>query len=485
MGVPDYSAKGLADAVRSGQVSAESAMIGYLERIRATEPEVHALLAQDQDLALSRAQAVDRMPLDQRSQLALAGVPLVVKDNIVTEDFPTTAGSRMLEGFRSPYTATAVERAAAQGAIVLAKSNLDEFGMGSSTEHSAFGPTKNPWDLTRVPGGSSGGSAAAVAVGMAPLALGSDTGGSIRQPAAFCGIVGLKPTYGRVSRYGLIAYASSLDQIGPLARTVEDVGLLLQVISGQDVRDATSVENPVPDYLAQLKRPLEGLRVGMPKEYFGQGIDPKVRSVVEKMLDRLAAEGVTVVEIEMPHTRYAIATYYLIAPAEASSNLSRYDGIRYGFRAPATDLDSLYRNTRAQGMGEEVQRRILLGTHVLSAGYYDQYYVKAQKVRTLIRRDFDEAFQTVDLVVTPSAPDLPFVLGSRSDDPMQMYLSDICTVTANLAGLPALSVPAGFDDGLPIGMQWIGPAWSEDLLLRAGYMVEQMVERPRWPLWRT
>jgi len=482
MAVPDYSAKGLADAVRSGQVSAESAMIGYLERIRATEPEVHALLAQDQDLALSRAQAVDRMPLDQRNLLALAGVPLVVKDNIVTKAFPTTAGSRMLEGFHSPYTATAVERAEAQGAIVLAKSNLDEFGMGSSTEHSAFGPTKNPWDLTRVPGGSSGGSAAAVAVGMAPLALGSDTGGSIRQPAAFCGIVGLKPTYGRVSRYGLIAYASSLDQIGPLARTVEDVGLLLQVISGQDVRDATSGENPVPDYLAELKRPLEGLRVGMPKEYFGQGIDPKVRSVVEKMLTRLATEGVTVVEIEMPHTRYAIATYYLIAPAEASSNLSRYDGIRYGFRAPAADLDALYRNTRAQGMGEEVQRRILLGTHVLSAGYYDQYYVKAQKVRTLIRRDFDEAFQTVDLVVTPSAPDLPFVLGSRSDDPMQMYLSDICTVTANLAGLPALSVPAGFDEGLPIGMQWIGPAWSEDLLLRAGYMVEQMVERPRWPL---
>ncbi|MCL4520506.1 MAG: Asp-tRNA(Asn)/Glu-tRNA(Gln) amidotransferase subunit GatA [Firmicutes bacterium] len=482
MAVPDYSAKGLADAVRSGQVSAESAMIGYLERIRATEPEVHALLAQDQDLALSRAQGVDRMPLDQKSHLALAGVPLVVKDNIVTKEFPTTAGSRMLEGFHSPYTATAVERAEAQGAIVLAKSNLDEFGMGSSTEHSAFGPTKNPWDLTRVPGGSSGGSAAAVAVGMAPLALGSDTGGSIRQPAAFCGIVGLKPTYGRVSRYGLIAYASSLDQIGPLARTVEDVGLLLQVISGQDVRDATSGENPVSDYLAELKRPLEGLRVGMPKEYFGQGIDPKVRSVVEKMLTRLATEGVTVIEIEMPHTRYAIATYYLIAPAEASSNLSRYDGIRYGFRAPATDLDSLYRNTRAQGMGEEVQRRILLGTHVLSAGYYDQYYVKAQKVRTLIRRDFDEAFQTVDLVVTPSAPDLPFVLGSRSDDPMQMYLSDICTVTANLAGLPALSVPAGFDDGLPIGMQWIGPAWSEDLLLRAGYMVEQMVERPRWPL---
>ena len=482
MAVPDYSAKGLADAVRSGQVSAESAMIGYLERIRATEPEVHALLAQDQDLALSRAQGVDRMPLDQKSHLALAGVPLVVKDNIVTKEFPTTAGSRMLEGFHSPYTATAVERAEAQGAIVLAKSNLDEFGMGSSTEHSAFGPTKNPWDLTRVPGGSSGGSAAAVAVGMAPLALGSDTGGSIRQPAAFCGIVGLKPTYGRVSRYGLIAYASSLDQIGPLAPTVEDVGLLLQVISGQDVRDATSGENPVSDYLAELKRPLEGLRVGMPKEYFGQGIDPKVRSVVEKMLTRLATEGVTVIEIEMPHTRYAIATYYLIAPAEASSNLSRYDGIRYGFRAPATDLDSLYRNTRAQGMGEEVQRRILLGTHVLSAGYYDQYYVKAQKVRTLIRRDFDEAFQTVDLVVTPSAPDLPFVLGSRSDDPMQMYLSDICTVTANLAGLPALSVPGGFDDGLPIGMQWIGPAWSEDLLLRAGYMVEQMVERPRWPL---
>jgi aspartyl-tRNA(Asn)/glutamyl-tRNA(Gln) amidotransferase subunit A len=317
---------------------------------------------------------------------------------------------------------------------------------------------------------------------MAPLALGSDTGGSIRQPAAFCGISGLKPTYGRVSRFGLMAYASSLDQIGPMARTVEDVALLLQAISGPDSQDATSAEQPVADYLADLERPLEGVRIGVPKPYFGEGIEPVVREQVESVLVRLEADGARLIEIDLPHTRYAIATYYLIAPAEASSNLSRYDGVRYGIRAEAPDLLTMYRTTRAEGFGDEVVRRILLGTHVLSAGYYDQYYLKAQKVRTLIRQDFEQAFETVDLVATPAAPELPFVLGSRDQDPMKMYLSDICTVTANLAGLPALAVPAGFSHGLPVGIQFIGPAFAEAQMLRMGRMVERLVKRPPWPL---
>lgn len=477
----DDSVRGMAERVKTGQILAQSVVSSCFQYIRQVEPKVHALLAHDEELAMEKARALDRLPLSERRELRLAGVPLVVKDNLVTEDLDTTAGSRILEGFRSPYTASVVKRAEEQGAIVVAKSNLDEFGMGSSTEHSVYGPTMNPWDFSRVPGGSSGGSAAAVAAGMAPLALGSDTGGSIRQPAAFCGIVGIKPTYGRVSRYGLIAYASSLDQVGPLARTVEDTALLLQVISGHDPLDATSAQMPVPDYLAQLDRPLQGLRVGVPREYFGDGIDANVKMVVEDVLERLKQEGVSMVEIDMPHTQYAVAAYYLLAPAEASSNLSRFDGVRYGLRVPADDLRTLYQRTRAQGMGDEVRRRVLLGTHVLSAGYYDQYYVRAQKVRALIRRDFERAFEQVDLVVTPSAPELPFALGSRADDPMKMYLSDICTVTANLAGLPALSVPAGFEAGLPVGIQWIGPAWSEDLLLRVGRMVERVVVRPPWP----
>ncbi len=476
------SAGAIARSVRAGDVSAEQIVDFYLNRIGRLDGELHALLAVDEAGARARARMLDGLPTEQRALLPLAGVPLVVKDNIATDGLPTSAGSRILSKFHSPFEATAVERAVAAGAVVVAKSNLDEFGMGSSTEYSAFGPTRNPWARDRVPGGSSGGSAAAIAANMAPLALGSDTGGSIRQPAAFCGIVGLKPTYGRVSRFGLIAYASSLDQIGPLARTVKDAGLLLQVISGLDRRDATSSAEPVADYVAELERSLDGLRIGLPTQYFGAGIDPEVRSVVISVLDRLKARGVQVVEIELPHTEYAIAAYYLIAPAEASSNLSRFDGVRYGFRATAGDVVSMYQNTRAEGFGSEVVRRVLLGTHALSVGYYDQYYVKAQKVRALIGRDFMEAFAKVDMVVTPTAPEVPFELGSRQDDPLKMYLSDICTVTANLAGLPALSVPAGFVGGLPVGVQFIGPAYSEALLLRAGSMVEELVERPPWPL---
>ncbi len=476
------SAGEIAQSVRVGDVSAEHIVNVYLDRIRRLDGELHALLSVDEAGARAAARMLDSLPAEQRTRLPLAGVPLVVKDNILTDRLPTSAGSKILAGFYSPFQATAVERAVAAGAVVVAKGNLDEFGMGSSTEHSAFGPTRNPWARDRVPGGSSGGPAAAIAANLAPLALGSDTGGSIRQPAAFCGIVGLKPTYGRVSRFGLIAYASSLDQIGPLARTVRDAGLLLQVISGLDARDATSSAEPVADYLAELEYPLRGLRIGVPSQYFGAGIEPEVRSVVMSVLDRLKAGGAQTVEINLPHTEYAIAAYYLIAPAEASSNLSRFDGVRYGFRAGASDLVSLYQNTRAEGFGGEVVRRVLLGTHALSAGYYDQYYVKAQKVRALIRRDFMEAFAEVDVVVTPTAPEVPFGLGSRRDDPLKMYQSDICTVTANLAGLPAVSVPAGFVEGLPVGLQFIGPAYSEALLLRAGRMVEEVVERPRWPL---
>lgn len=476
-----WGASEIATAVREGDLSAESVIERSRQRIQAVEPELHALLAQDFERALRRARELDGLETAKRSNLSLMGVPLVVKDNIITEQLPTTAGSRILEEFRPPYQATVVARALARGAIVIAKSNMDEFGMGSSTEYSAFGPTRNPWNADRVPGGSSGGSAAAVASGMAPLALGSDTGGSIRQPAAFCGVVGLKPTYGRVSRFGLIAYASSLDQVGPLARTVEDAAILLEAISGSDELDATSADQVVPDYLADLDRPLTGLRVGVPSQYFGVGIEPAVRDMIQAVLVQLEGEGATLVPLDLTHTDYAIAAYYLIAMAEASSNLSRYDGVRYGMRADSRDLGSMYTTTRATGFGPEVRRRILLGTHALSSGYYDQYYLKAQKVRTLIRRDFEQAFAHVDVIATPTAPEVAFALNSRSDDPMKMYLSDICTVTANLAGLPALSVPVGFSAGLPIGLQLIGPAFSEPELLRAGRMVERMVQLPAWP----
>lgn len=474
-------ASSLARAVREGRQSAEEVAAAAISRARERNGELNAFLSLDEEGARARARTIDGMAAAERARLPLAGVPVVVKDNIITEGLVTTAGSRILEGFRPPFQSTAVAKILAAGAVVIGKSNCDEFGMGSSTEHSAFGPTRNPWDPNRVPGGSSGGSAAALAAGMAPLALGSDTGGSIRQPASFCGVVGLKPTYGRVSRFGLIAYASSLDQIGPMARSVEDAGLLLNVIAGPDPKDATSAEMPVGDYLSDLERPLDGLRLGVPAEYFGDGIDDGVKAVVEGALSALEREGASLVPIQLPHTRYAIAAYYLIAPAEASSNLSRFDGVRYGFRAEADDLVGMYGKTRAQGFGREVKRRILLGTHALSAGYYDQYYLKAQKVRTLIRGDFDQALKSVDLVVTPTAPETAFPLGSRADDPLRMYLSDICTVTANLAGLPAISIPCGADHGLPVGLQLIGPAFSEGLILRAARMAERVLPRPAWP----
>lgn len=413
----------------------------------------------------------------------LAGRAVAVKDSLVTDDgVPTTAASKILEQFVSPYEATAVRKLREAGAEIIGKTNLDEFAMGSSTENSALGVTVNPWDESRVPGGTSGGSAAAVAAGSVDLAIGSDTGGSIRQPAAFCGAVGLKPTYGRISRYGLIAMASSLEQIAPVARTVEDAARLLGVIAGADPNDATSADEPVPDYLAMLKNGVKGLTIGLPKEYVAPGLQPAVAAATEQAGQTLKEAGATLKEISLPHTEHAIATYYIVMAAEASSNLARYDGIRYGYSAQTDktaaaelhDLEDVYRETRSRGFGPEVQRRIILGTYVLSAGYYDAYYKKAMQVRRLIRRDFERAFADCDVILTPTTPTTAFLRGEKVDDPLQMYLNDIFTVTANLAGIPGISVPAGFDDAeLPIGVQLLGPHFGEEKILRAAYAYEQ------------
>ena len=402
-----------------------------------------------------------------------AALPIAIKDNINIKSVRTTCGSRILENFISPYDAAVIERLTRKDAVFLGKTNMDEFAMGSSTETSTFGPTLNPADRTRIPGGSSGGSAAAVAAFLAPWALGSDTGGSIRQPASLCGIVGLKPTYGLVSRYGLVAFASSLDQIGPLTRTVKDSALLLNWIAGHDSRDSTSSPDRGEDYLEGIDAGVKGLKIGLPKEYFIEGIDPAVRSAVDKAAKSLEKAGAVLVEVSLPHTKYAVEVYYIIAPAEASSNLSRYDGVKYGFRADeaGTDADllSLYTTTRSQGFGPEVKRRILIGTYVLSAGFYDAYYLKAQKVRTLIRKDFEEAFKTADVLLTPTAPSTAFKLKEKMDDPLKMYLSDIFTISANLAGIPGLSVPAAVGQGaLPVGVQFLAPSFGEKLLLRTG-----------------
>ncbi len=468
--------------VQSGEVSALELVDAALERIADVDANIGAFLYVDDNGARDAASRIDSdLTREQKERLPLAGIPVAIKDNLVTREMPTTAGSKILEGFRSPYNATVVERLLAAGAIPVGKVNLDEFAMGSSTEHSAYQVTRNPWDPTRVPGGSSGGSAAAVAAGMVPLALGSDTGGSIRTPASYCGVVGMKPTYGRVSRYGLIAFASSLDQVGPFARTVRDAVLLLHVITGKDPHDATSVDVMPTQATVAAVEPSR-MRIGLPEEYFGDGIDPKVRTRVDGALETLRGLGATLVPISLPHTRYAIATYYLIANAEASSNLSRYDGVRYGFREAAPDLIQMYANTRSLGFGREVRRRILLGTHALSAGYYDAYYLKAQKVRTLIRRDFEQAFSQVDLIVTPTVPDLPFKFGEREVDPLQMYLTDIFTVTTNLAGLPGLSQPIGLTDGLPVGLQWIAPALQEERILGMAQALESVLPVPSWPM---
>ncbi len=403
----------------------------------------------------------------------LAGVPVAVKDNLATTDLPTTCGSKLLQGYVSPYAATVVRRLIEAGAVVVGKTNLDEFAMGSSTENSAYGPTLNPVDRGRVPGGSSGGSAAAVAAGLVPAALGSDTGGSVRQPAAFCGVVGIKPTYGRVSRYGLVAFASSLDQVGTLGRTVEDAALLLEVVSGHDPRDATSAPRPVPNLSDAVGRPVEGLVVGVPTEYLPTSLDPGIRALVDEALERLRAAGARVREVSLPHAGYAIPAYYVLAPAEASSNLSRYDGVRYGVRRDGAGMDEMVEATRSAGFGDEVKRRILLGTYALSAGYYDQYYGTAQRARGLISSDFRTVFTDgVDVLFTPTTPGPAFSLGERTDDPVSMYLSDVFTVTANLAGIPGLSLPIGRIDGLPIGGQILAPWWEEETMIAVARSLE-------------
>lgn len=472
------------ERLRRRQISSVELTQACLDRIVAVDNEVKAFLTLTPELALEGARAADARRARGEDDVLL-GIPLAIKDVICVAGVPTTCGSRILENFIPPYHATVVERLLARGAVILGKTNTDEFAMGSSTENSAFFTTHNPWDLGRVPGGSSGGSAAAVAARMAPGALGSDTGGSVRQPAALCGIVGLKPTYGRVSRYGLVAFASSLDQIGPLGRTVADVAVLLTAIAGYDPRDSTSMNLPLPDYLSLLvggngqptALPLQGVRLGVPREYFIEGMQPEVEAAVRQAIEVTRELGADIAEVSLPHTDYALPVYYLIAPAEASANLARYDGVRYGLRVQGADMWDNYRATRGAGFGAEVKRRIMLGTYALSAGYYDAYYLKAQKVRTLIRADFDEAFKRVDVIVCPTSPTTAFRIGEKTDDPLQMYLSDVFTLSCNLAGLPGISLPCGFDrNGLPIGLQLLGPAFQEEAILRVAYAYEQATE---------
>jgi aspartyl-tRNA(Asn)/glutamyl-tRNA(Gln) amidotransferase subunit A len=472
------SARACREAIRSGERSAVDICEAAFNAIAVYDPQLHAFNTVVNDQALTRAAALDR-DRDRWRDAPLTGVPIALKDNICTRGVRTTASSRILETFVPPYDATVVAKLEAAGAVVVGKTNCDEFAMGSSNENSAFGPARNPWATDRIPGGSSGGSAVAVAAGMTPLALGSDTGGSIRQPAALCGIVGFKPTYGRVSRYGLLAFASSLDQIGPLARTVGDAALALTVIAGVDPADATTAPQPVPDFTNALTGDARGARVGVPRALLDAGVDAEVSRAIETALEVLVSKGAMLVDIELPHAGAAIPVYYLVATAEASSNLARYDGVRYGYRARPSggreDLRGMYAQTRAAGFGPEVKRRIMLGTYVLSAGYYDAYYLKAQQVRTLIRRDYDEAFARVDVVAMPTSPTPAFRIGERVSDPLQMYLGDVFTVSANLAGLPAISLPCGFTGGgLPIGLQLTGRAFEEAALLRIADAYERV-----------
>lgn len=454
-----------------------------IDRIQAVEPKVHSFLQVTADRALEQAQQVDAQIAAGEEVGLLAGIPIGIKDNLCTKGIPTTCASRILQDFVPPYESTVTEKLAIAGAVMVGKTNLDEFAMGGSTENSAFQRTANPWDLERVPGGSSGGSAAAVAAGECTVALGSDTGGSIRQPAALCGVVGMKPTYGLVSRYGLVAFASSLDQIGPFGRSVEDAAILLEAVAGHDPRDATSLKVEIPNYTTFLTPDLNSesrpkFRVGVIKETFGEGLDPAVEQSVLKAIEQFKALGAEVQEISCPQFRYGLAAYYIIAPSEASANLARYDGVKYGFRTENPDnLISMYAKTRAEGFGAEVKRRIMIGTYALSAGYYDAYYLKAQKVRTLIKQDFEKAFAQVDVLICPTSPTTAFKAGEKTDDPLGMYLLDLMTIPVNLAGLPGLSLPCGFDQqGLPIGLQIIGNALREDLVLQAAYAYEQATD---------
>jgi aspartyl-tRNA(Asn)/glutamyl-tRNA(Gln) amidotransferase subunit A len=469
-----WTIDGVRGALAAKKISARELADEYYKQIEARNPELNAYLTLSQKRAYAQAQRVDEMVASGKPLPPLAGVPMAVKDVISTRGVKTTCGSKILENYVPPYDATAVERLEKAGAVILGKTNCDEFAMGSSNENSAYGPVRNPEATDRVPGGSSGGSAAAVAAGLAVAALGTDTGGSIRQPGALCGVPAMMGSYGRVSRYGLIAFASSLDRIGPFAKNVKDIATVMQIISGRDPNDSTSATAPVPDYRAEIEKPVKGLRIGIPKEYFGAGMDAEVRKKIEAGIELFKRLGCELREIRMPHTDYAIATYYIIATAEASSNLARYDGVRYGLRVEGDTLLSMYRKTRGRGFGAEVKRRIVLGTYVLSAGYYDAHYLKGQKVRTLIAQDFRDAFSKVDAIVTPTSPVPAFRLGERTEDPLQMYLADIYTVTGSLAGVPGISVPCGKVCGkLPVGLQVFGPAFGESRVLQLSHAFEE------------
>ncbi|MGO2006727.1 MAG: Asp-tRNA(Asn)/Glu-tRNA(Gln) amidotransferase subunit GatA [Vreelandella alkaliphila] len=476
----DKTVTQLAAALKSGELSSRELTSHFLQRIEQADGTLNSFITVTAEQALNQAEAADNARAAGKAG-KLTGIPFALKDIFCTQGVKTSCGSKMLDNFIAPYNATVVEKLNAAGTISLGKTNMDEFAMGSSNENSYFGAVKNPWDLTAVPGGSSGGSAAAVAAGLVPAAMGTDTGGSIRQPAAFCGITGLKPTYGRVSRYGIIAYASSLDQAGPMARSAEDCAHLLNVIAGHDVRDSTSVARGFPDYTETLNAPLSGLKIGLPKEYFGDGLDADVEKAVREAVKVYESLGATVREVSLPHTHYAIPAYYVIAPAEASSNLSRYDGVRFGHRCDApADLIDLYTRSRAEGFGDEVKRRILIGTHTLSEGFFDAYYTKAQKVRRLIRQDFLDAFEDVDVLMGPASPTPAFDLGAKKD-PVSMYLQDIYTIAVNLAGIPGISVPAGFSNGRPVGLQILGTHFAEAQLLNVAHQFQQATD---WHLQR-
>ncbi len=483
----------MAAGLRAGDFSSAELTAAHIDRIERTDGPLHAWVWWDREAALRQARAADQRRAELRAaaepEPGMLGVPVALKDLVLTRGDRASAGSRILEGYISPYDAHISERLKDAGAVLPGKTNMDEFAMGSSTEHSAWGPTANPWDLERVPGGSSGGSAAAVAAYQAPLGIGTDTGGSIRQPAALTGTVGLKPTYGRVSRYGIVAFASSLDQIGPFARDVRDAALLLQVVAGRDERDSTSAPVPVPDYMASLPESddeavatLRGVRLGLPRQYFVKGMEPGVEARIREAVAALADAGAEIVDIDLPHTDYGLATYYIVAPAEASANLARYDGVRYGhsIREAGGDFIADYGATRGSGFGAEVKRRIMLGTYALSAGYYDAYYLKAQKVRTLIKQDFDDAFSEVDALVAPTSPTVAFKFGARLADPVAMYLSDACTLPVNMAGLPGLSVPCGLSEDLPVGLQLIGRPWAEGRLFELGRAYEALTREADW-----
>lgn len=471
----DEPLKAVAAKVKDGSLSSLNIVEKALAGIAEKDGSIQAFVSVQSERAREHASAIDNLSTEVKASLPLAGIPVALKDNICTLDVPTTCSSKMLRDFVPPYNATVAAALESAGAVIIGKTNLDEFAMGSSTETSAMQTTRNPHDLERIPGGSSGGSSAAVAAEMVPAALGSDTGGSIRQPCSHCGVPGLKPTYGRVSRYGLVAFASSLDQIGPIAADVRDLGTLLQVISKADPRDSTNARRPFKDDDSLYDGSIKGMRLGLPKEYFGEGLSEPVRTAIENLSVSLEKEGAVLTEVSMPNVKYAIATYYIICTAEASSNLARYDGVKYGYRHEgSSDLTEMYRMTREEGFGAEVKRRIMLGTYVLSSGYYDAYYLKGAKVRTLIAQDFDSVFESCDAVLSPVTPTPAFAVGEKCDDPLQMYLTDIYTVSANLAGIPGISVPCGAHEGLPIGAQFMAPKWREDTLLRLGYVTQQL-----------